>query len=769
MRPLWLALALAWAVYAVVPVQANVDEHQKRRLALVVGNSDYESVQPLKNATQDANAIADALERLGFEVTTLENVDRDDFQSAVERFSTEAEGAEATLFYFAGHGFQLNGANYLVPSDAALQSREAIEQQTLRLDWVISQLQARNRQTLVFLDACRNNPLPPSVRGEAHLDGLAQIETGSGTFVAFATQPGNVTYDGDGDNGYFADALLEHISEPGISISDMMIRVRNSVEEMTLHRQTPWDQSSLRSQFYFSPQGEGGAALTDEDRELLLSLDPELRKKFELRFGLRIESVDADVAIAEPQVPVIQAMKIESVPEPEPRQAAPEEAAPEQVALAVPEAGPAAKAPVIGALRIMPGEGEEPAGDPVAVVPLPTPRPEDLGAAEAELEPSGEPDDDEVVVARLAPGAGSARTPSVIDPVRLPSASTRAPQATAAAPQAAPAAPQAAPAAPAAPAATQARLPVRPDSGAAGMPAAVPAEPAPGEKEAVSLSPSAVEAGRAPPGGREAASLAPSSPSSAPAVSEVVTLGPVNGGHTRILGQEVSPEPKEQAVAALQPDAAEAPAVERQPAAPVSVPGAPVLVPGPQAAAPAQQALPEPKSETQIAALDPAQIRPEPIQRAPEPEQEEQADRPDDLPRAIQAELLRLGCYRNTVDGIWGSQSARALLRYYATKKESPDELEPSATLFARLSGEETVICTHTESVRPAETQRQRATPPRNERPAATSRREQPAATARTERSQQPASRPQAPAKAAGGGEGKRTLKGGLASRGVFR
>lgn len=736
---LLFALAFAWvALSAGGAAQANIDR-DGRRLALVVGNSDYQSIYSLKNAAHDAQMIAETLERLGFEVTALENASREEFHAAVERISRDAEGAEATLFYFAGHGFQLGGANYLVPSDAALQSREAIPEETLRLDWVISRLQARNRQTLIFLDACRNNPLPASTRGEANLDGLAQIETGSGTFVAFATQPGNVTFDGEGDNGYFASALLEHIEEPGISISDMMIRVRNTVEETTLHRQTPWDQSSLRSQFYFSPQGEGGSALTDEDRELLLSLDPELRKKFEVRFGLRIESVDEPGAPAAPQVPVIQAVSIESVPAPEtqPREED------QQVALAEPERRPAEERPVIGALTILPADGDIPASDTPAVVALPTPRPEGPARQAAEALPSGEPAEDEIVIARLDPNQG-AQTPSVVDPVRLPSAaSPRAPQAV------------------------QGRdAPVPSERLALNTPPPGPLVRGLSNSDAVSLTPSIADSARAARGNDVPAAVATNAPSSAPTLlDDAVALAPVSGSQVRIQGRPVSDASEEVEVAALQPEVP----VQPEPAPlplPSSVPGAPTLVPAPQAV----PAPPAAEPEVQLAAIDPKEISPDLIQRAPVAEEERQAEIPEDLPRALQAELARLGCYRSTVDGIWGSQSARALLRYYATKKESPDELEPNAALYARLTAEETVVCARTESARPAETERPRATTPRNERPATTrgnNRPQQSAPTAQNTRPQPPANR--ATTRQGGGEEGKRTLRGGLSSRGVFR
>lgn len=271
------------ALFLCLALLVIADPAQARRMALIVGNSDYQGVTKLKNPVNDADAMAEKLRALGFEVTLLTDIGSDDFWTKLDAFSAEAETAESTLFFYSGHAFQLNGVNYLVPVAAQLTSREAIKAETWSLDSIIARLQNRKRQTLIFLDACRNDPLPASVRGSgATADGLARLQTGVGTFVAFATKPGAVTFDGHADatNSPFTTALLNHMDTPGISISDMMIRVRNEVEENTLRRQTPWDQSSLSSQFYFEPEVETKQELSAADYELLAQLAPADRKKF---------------------------------------------------------------------------------------------------------------------------------------------------------------------------------------------------------------------------------------------------------------------------------------------------------------------------------------------------------------------------------------------------------------------------------------------------------------------------------------------------------
>ncbi len=285
--PFVVALAFIWVMVSVGDSLAKGGEIQGRRVALIVGNSKYKSVYSLKNAVSDSTSVSAVLSRLGFEVIEVSDATKAQFVVALDKFSAAAKDAEAAVFYYSGHGFQLGGTNFLVPTDAKLNNRDTILKETLRLNDVIKAVQDRNRQTLIFLDACRNNPLPESVRDKTMIDGLAQLDAGTGTFVAFATQPGNITRDGAGDHSPFAAALIEHMETPGISISDMMIRVRNSVEVATLQTQTPWDQSSLRTQFYFSPEEELSADLTDEDKALLLSLPPALRKKFAAQFGIK--------------------------------------------------------------------------------------------------------------------------------------------------------------------------------------------------------------------------------------------------------------------------------------------------------------------------------------------------------------------------------------------------------------------------------------------------------------------------------------------------
>ncbi|MBY6153328.1 caspase family protein [Vannielia litorea] len=245
------------------------------RVALVIGNAAYSDLQPLANPVNDAQGIASALERLDFQVTLITDAPKDRLAPVLDAFVASAEDAETVLFYYSGHAFQQEGRNLLVPADAGLKSPEALRGETWDFsEDIVARLAAPGRQSLFFLDACRNNPLPLSLRSEAG-EGLAKPDTGTGSFVAFATQPGAVARDGIGANSPFTLAMLKNMETKGISISDLMIALRGEVIEATHETQVPWDQSSLRAQFYFAPVEEQGATITEADLDAIGGLDEE--------------------------------------------------------------------------------------------------------------------------------------------------------------------------------------------------------------------------------------------------------------------------------------------------------------------------------------------------------------------------------------------------------------------------------------------------------------------------------------------------------------
>ena len=228
------------------------------RVALVIGNAAYEHTTPLRNPRNDATDVARALEGLGFEVIEGLDLDERAFESKLREFAQAARGAEVTLLFYAGHGLQVEGENYLVPTDAQLAEEVDLRFEAFELAVFLRQM--RGGTNLVFLDACRDNPLAQSLarsmgptRSTAIGRGLGRVEAASGTLIAYATQPGNVADDGEGRNSPFTGALLAHIATPGLSVNDLLTSVTDVVVTGTAGRQQPWTHSSLRKSFYFKP------------------------------------------------------------------------------------------------------------------------------------------------------------------------------------------------------------------------------------------------------------------------------------------------------------------------------------------------------------------------------------------------------------------------------------------------------------------------------------------------------------------------------------
>ena len=236
------------------------------RYALVIGNGGYEHVAALRNPTRDAADVADTLKELGFNVTLGIDADRKKFKELVQEVAARAGQHDEVVFYFAGHGFRLGQVNRLVPVDARLEDRGAIAAETLSVDEVMAALGSDGERLILLLDACRNNPLPKGIATPQDGGGLSEISGGRDFFAAFATEPGAVASDGKGRNSPFTRALLTHMSRPDLTIAEMMVDVRKDVFASTKGKQLPFDQSSLRSQFYFVPQGTVTELLADDAR-----------------------------------------------------------------------------------------------------------------------------------------------------------------------------------------------------------------------------------------------------------------------------------------------------------------------------------------------------------------------------------------------------------------------------------------------------------------------------------------------------------------------
>jgi uncharacterized caspase-like protein/uncharacterized protein YgiM (DUF1202 family) len=253
-----LALALWGAAaplltHAAEAAQARANDAKPARLALVIGNSDYPTA-PLRNPVNDAGAVARKLKELGFTVTLLTNAGLRPMQRAMIDFGERLKEAGGVgLFYYAGHGLQVKGKNYLVPTDARLEEEGGVRIETADVDLITEQmLDANNGLNLIVLDACRNNPFERRFRGGSR--GLAAIDAAQGTLIAYATSPGAVAGDGEGDHGVYTEALLQALSEPGLKVEEMFKRVRIAVAERTHNAQMPWESSSLMGDFIFNPK-----------------------------------------------------------------------------------------------------------------------------------------------------------------------------------------------------------------------------------------------------------------------------------------------------------------------------------------------------------------------------------------------------------------------------------------------------------------------------------------------------------------------------------
>ena len=222
------------------------------RVALVIGNADYE-VARLQNPVNDACDMETQLAGLGFQVTRLLNADKRAMERAVDAFSRKLRDAGGVgLFYFAGHGVQVDGFNYLLPVGVDFSSEADVRYNAVNAGWVLGKMKdAENRLNMVFLDACRNNPFIRRFRSA--MQGLAPMDAPEGTLVSFAAAPGGVAADGAKRNGVFTGNLLEYMSRPGLEVELMMKQVRAGVKKDTGGLRTPFSLSSLTGNFYFSP------------------------------------------------------------------------------------------------------------------------------------------------------------------------------------------------------------------------------------------------------------------------------------------------------------------------------------------------------------------------------------------------------------------------------------------------------------------------------------------------------------------------------------
>jgi uncharacterized caspase-like protein len=279
MAHVFRALVLAWVLLFVgggTPLGG--------RVALVIGNGSYVDAGTLANPVNDAQDVASKLRSIGFTVVDGYDLGKRDLEGKIGDFADALDGASAGLFYYAGHGIQVEGRNYILPTDAKLNQPARLKLEAIPIDDVMELMQQQAGTSILILDACRNNPFARALtaksatRAVQAAEGLAQIDNAKGTFIAFSTAPGAVAMDGEGRNSPFAAALLKHMGQPGQSINDLMIAVRRDVVETTKDFQTPMAWDSLTDRFSFV-EGEAPAEQPAQQQVAAVENDEEIAQR----------------------------------------------------------------------------------------------------------------------------------------------------------------------------------------------------------------------------------------------------------------------------------------------------------------------------------------------------------------------------------------------------------------------------------------------------------------------------------------------------------
>ena len=247
---------------SVLGILASTDAAKAdRRVAFVVGNGAYKNVAQLPNPPVDAKAMAAVLRNVGFEVVEGTNLTRDKMTERLLEFGKKAQGADVAVFFYAGHGIAISGTNYLLPIDADIKSEMDVKLgAAINIDLTLDQTMSDAKVKLVFLDACRDNPFAAKIKSNASTrsvsvqSGLAEMKSGEGTLIAFATGPGQTALDGqEGTNSPFTRALIANLTTPGVEIQQAMTKVRAQVNEETNKGQLPWGHTNLIGSVYLNP------------------------------------------------------------------------------------------------------------------------------------------------------------------------------------------------------------------------------------------------------------------------------------------------------------------------------------------------------------------------------------------------------------------------------------------------------------------------------------------------------------------------------------
>lgn len=283
---------IIWILAVCIPARAErgVNVESLPRTALVIGNAAYPNA-PLRNPVNDAVDMAKALKETGFDVTLLTDAGKRKMDEAIDAFGRKLRKGGAGLFYYAGHGIQLDGSNYLIPVDARIASESDVKYHTVEAGWVLGKMaDADNGLNIIILDACRNNPFARSFRSAEM--GLAIMDAPRGSIIAYSTAPGSVAEDGKDRNGIYTGKLLKHLKKPNLKVEEVLKNTRVDVVAETGERQTPWDATCLTGDFYFNtgggdvtvimnPPSESGALPPSQEK--IGDFDDVIRKRQEAR------------------------------------------------------------------------------------------------------------------------------------------------------------------------------------------------------------------------------------------------------------------------------------------------------------------------------------------------------------------------------------------------------------------------------------------------------------------------------------------------------
>lgn len=268
----------------------------ENRFALVIGNAAYATGR-LANPRNDAEAVAKSLSEVGFNVTTVLDANHDSMRAAIVEFGRRLRGSDGVgLFYYAGHGVQVNGENYLIPTGADIKDASEVALAAVNLSELLGAMEhGATALNIAIIDACRDNPF--AVAGRSLARGLAPVSAPSGTLIAFATGPGQVALDGTGPNSPYSGALAAEIPSAGLPLEEVFRRTRRKVLEVTKGQQTPWEHSSLTAEFFFRPKvAEQEATLKPGERARVAAAAPEDTQIAEIREWEKIKG-SADKAI----------------------------------------------------------------------------------------------------------------------------------------------------------------------------------------------------------------------------------------------------------------------------------------------------------------------------------------------------------------------------------------------------------------------------------------------------------------------------------------